>query len=58
MYRSRPPRKWGDIPARIGRRQIREEPGAGFFTGAIDDVRVYSRVLSEAEIQAVFSAEH
>jgi hypothetical protein len=50
-----PPRKWRNIPARIGRRQIREEPGAVFFTGAIDDVRVYSRVLSEAEIRAVFS---
>ena len=51
-----PPRKWDNIPARIGRLQIREEPGAVFFSGAIDDVRVYSRALSAAEIQGVFAA--
>jgi hypothetical protein len=28
--------------------------GGGYFNGTIDDIRIYNRVLSEAEIQQLY----
>jgi hypothetical protein len=43
----------GSAPLYIGRRQGSSEP----FTGFLDDVRTYNRVLSAAEIQALYNTE-
>ena len=37
--------------------RIGSENGLRFFNGAIDDVRIYNRALSAAEIQALYNAE-
>lgn len=45
-----------NYPVRIGANQISPEGGLGtYFNGKIDDVRLYSRALSEAEIRAIYS---
>ena len=36
---------------------FRGEVGDGFYTGSMDDVRVYDRALSPAEIMALYNAE-
>lgn len=33
------------------------QPAANFFNGSLDDVRVYNRALSAAEVQALYNAE-
>src|SRR5262249_36568708 len=47
----------GDAPWAMGGRASSEPPDANrFFSGLIDDVRVYSRALSPSEIQALAGA--
>lgn len=42
------------IPLRIGRRQ---SPNNNWFSGSIDDIRIYNRALSSNEISQVFLSE-
>ncbi|MCH8961884.1 MAG: hypothetical protein IH820_11330 [Bacteroidetes bacterium] len=40
--------------ATIGTKAYTGAPDPGYFEGAIDDIRIYDRALTEAEIEALF----
>jgi len=41
----------------IGAKKVEEDaPAEAFFSGILDEVRIYSRALSQAEIQEVMQA--
>lgn len=41
-----------------GNMYVGKRPGGGFFEGAIDDVMVFNKALSEAEIQTISKADY
>jgi hypothetical protein len=41
----------------IGRQETEEAPGIQSFHGAIDDVRIYNRALSDQEVKSLYSFE-
>lgn len=42
-----------NVPLHIGRSQT----WSGHFSGSLDDIRIYNRALTDAEVQAIYSAE-
>jgi hypothetical protein len=43
-------------PVNVGYRQgWRGRRGGGYFTGDVDEVRIYNRALSAAEVQAIYA---
>ncbi len=47
----------GNLSTNANALQVGYRPAVGFFLGSIDDVRIYNRALSAAEIQAMYNAE-
>jgi len=48
-----------NVPLMIGAEPTGSSPTAGkYFLGALDDVRIYDRALSEAEVSALFHVHH
>ncbi|MFB9904406.1 LamG-like jellyroll fold domain-containing protein [Allokutzneria oryzae] len=44
-------------PLRVGRTQWDSNPGLDYFAGAIDEVKVYDRILSDAEVRSAVSRD-